>query len=185
MNFPRLSKGLRIRRAPFAGMRGFRAVLLCTLPIFGLPTQAQALSCSPPNAAHEIQSRMDDPNLRVLVGRLAPKQAVPRQIGYETLWSVAEFSGYEVADNGKTPRRLQIRIAASCIASWCADIPDQPIEGLFVLGSLDPAKDPVLHVHACGGAIYPTPTTDQTRALFECMHHRECSDDAIAAFSVR
>ncbi|MFK7945849.1 MAG: hypothetical protein AB8B85_23470 [Paracoccaceae bacterium] len=153
-------------------------VLLATL----LPAGAHALSCSPPNAAGHVHHELDDPHLLVLHGTLKPRGALPKRIDYETIWAKADFTGFELSALGKKPVRYPIQIAASCIASWCADLPTSTISGLFVLGTYETAPAPVLDLNACGFGVYPEPDQSQTDILLRCLREGGCAYADIEAF---
>ena len=144
------------------------------LALILVPATAQALSCLAPNPAREVDQAFrsgGEPSL--MIGR--------RTTHFDNDNGSYRFEGRVLAQNITIDKlSASVDVAASCVASWCGELPREPVEGLFV--SIHPAGGFKLTFGPCGGTSYEAPTEEQLRALQRCIEAGRCSAEDVSTF---
>ena len=152
--------------------------LLLSLMLMLIPSAAMALSCLSPNIGRSLNDAAERGDARMVVaGVLLPPEGPVKRKGFATVTVSYRLVGAQLLP-GRQDRHFarNINLESSCVLDqWCGPLPDEPIEGVFLLQREDGVA-PLLRVGPCPGAIFVRYDLDDIDTIRQCLTDGRCSE---------
>ncbi len=156
----------------------WRAFLLCMLPV-----QSLALSCTPYGIQDAYLDAAESQDTYFIVrGKLSfkeddlPKVDWNRQDDVPPITNInAHISGVHLGRLGKRGAFSEnITLGVRCFGPWCASAQNGDVVAFVRKGG----NGYVLETDPCGGFLFTSPTSEQMRALQNCLDGKTCEASA-------